>query len=85
MFFDKIGRNTRFWRFISGKELHFKMFGKEFNVHTINLISGLLLILVGILLLTGSVFVFNKYIQTTGFQKWILGLEDKLMMFLNKN
>jgi len=67
------------WKIIRGKELKLKIDGKEFRVHTTSLISGLLFIVLGYLIFSGALFVFNQYLGTSSFQKWIFSIEDKLL------
>ena len=64
------------------KELKFKIDNKEFRVHTTSLISGLLFIVLGYFIFSGTLFVFNQYVGTSSFQKWIFSIEDKLLNFV---
>ncbi len=82
LFFDKLDQNGKFWRFLQGREWKFKILNKEMHMHSTGLISGALLILVGVLMASGYIYAFNQYVRTTGLQKWILGLEGKLANLL---
>lgn len=81
-YLSKADRNGRVWRIIRGKELKFEFESKEFRIHTTTLISGLLFIILGYLIFSGTLFKFNQYIIGTSFQKWIFSIEDKLLNFL---
>jgi uncharacterized protein YyaL (SSP411 family)/cytochrome c biogenesis protein CcdA len=54
LFFDRI-RNKRFWTFIRGKEISFSVLKKQIRLHSTYLISGIVLIVLGI-------FIFNDYL-----------------------
>ncbi|MBI3027842.1 DUF255 domain-containing protein [Candidatus Woesearchaeota archaeon] len=78
LFFDRLDQNGRFWRFLQGKEWKVKIFNKEIMLHSTSLISGVLLIIIGLLMTFGYLYAFNQFVRTTSFQKWIFGLEEKL-------
>lgn len=79
LFFDKLDQNSRFWKFLQGKEWKLKLFNKEIMLHSTSLISGGLLIVIGLLMSMGYLYAFNKFVRTTNFQRWIFGLEEKLL------
>ena len=81
-YLEKINKESRLWKFIEGKELHIKFGNKVFSVHTNNLISGLLFIILGYLIFSGILFAFNQYIVGTSFQKFIFGIEDWFLGFV---
>ena len=51
----------------------------KFEIHSTNLIAGLIFILLGYLILSGELYSLNKYILDTSFQKWIFGIENFLL------
>lgn len=57
----------------------FRVLNKKINIRSTNLISGILLITIGTLIYLGYLYALNRYARTTGFQKWIFGLEEKLV------
>ena len=71
------GEHYWFWRFLKGKELKLNIGGKTLRVHSTNLISGLLLILVGIGILTG----FFSLIISTGVNTAVLNVRANLEDF----
>jgi len=81
-YLSKADREGKVWRIIRGKELKFKIDNKEFRVHTTSLISGLLFIVLGYFIFSGTLFVFNQYVGTSSFQKWIFSIEDKILGLL---
>jgi len=82
LYLDKINREGRLWKIIQGKELHFKVLNKKMSIHTNSLISGLLFIVLGYLIFSGTLFTFNQYVANTSFQKYIFGIEDYLLKFI---
>jgi uncharacterized protein len=76
IYLEKINKESKLWKFIEGKELRFKVSNKEFLLHTNNLISGLLFIVLGYLIFSGVLFAFNQYVAATSFQKFIFGIEE---------
>ncbi|MBS3113749.1 DUF255 domain-containing protein [Candidatus Woesearchaeota archaeon] len=77
-FFDRLDQQGRFWKFLQGKEWKIKIFKKEIYLHSTSLISGSLLIIIGLLMSLGYLYAFNQLVRTTSFQKWIFGFEEKL-------
>jgi len=75
-YLEKINKDGRLWRFIEGKELRLIFGNKIFSIHTNNLISGLLFIILGYLIFSGILFAFNQYVVGTSFQKFIFGIEE---------
>jgi cytochrome c-type biogenesis protein len=59
-FFSKLGHGSRFWNFIRGRMITLHILGQNLEFHSTGLISGLLLIIMGILLMTGTL---NQLIQ----------------------
>ncbi|MCH8872611.1 hypothetical protein IH824_07550, partial [candidate division KSB1 bacterium] len=68
--------------FEAGKEFNIKFGSKIMRLHTTSLISGLLFIILGYLIFSGTLFAFNQYVTATSFQKYIYGIEDVLLGFL---
>jgi len=81
-YLEKINKESRLWKIIEGKELHIKFGNKMFSIHTNNLISGILFIILGYLIFSGILFAFNQYIVGTSFQKFIFGIEDWFLGFV---
>ena len=78
-YFHKIDQTGRFWRFIKGKEIKFNILNKKVTIHTNALISGLLFVILGILIFSGTLYTFNQYVVTTNFQGYIFKLEEWLL------
>jgi len=79
-YFDRI-KNKKFWKIIKGKELNFNIGKQKFKVHSTYLISGILLILLGLLIYFDVLFSLNKYaLQFSYVQKLIVGGEELLKL-----
>lgn len=61
LFFDRL-KNKRFWQIIKGRELTFSLLGYKLHLHSTYVISGLMLITLGVLILTDSL---NRLSQAT--------------------
>jgi len=77
-FVGKLNKEGRIWKILKGKELRFKI-GKEFKIHSSSLISGVLFIVLGWLIFSGTLTSFNQYLAGTGLQKWVFGAEEWLL------
>jgi len=78
LYLDKVDKNGKLWTLLKGKEL--KILGK--SIHSNNLISGILFILLGFLIFSGQLYVFNQYLGSTGFQQIIFTIEEKVLGLL---
>jgi len=82
-FLDKVNPNNKIWKIIQGKELEFSIAGKIIRIHSNNLIAGILFIILGYLIFSGTLFSFNQFVTTTDFQKTVFGIEDWLLKLSN--
>ena len=77
-YFDKI-MNKKFWRILRGKMISFKIFGKEINIHSTYLISGIILIIIGVLIFNDYLYKLNQFsLQSTYVQEIIIRGEEFL-------
>lgn len=77
-FFSRLGTGTRFWQFLRGKGFTVKIFGREFFLHTTSLLSGLLLIVMGVLLASGRLTMITQVAAGSDFSMWIVDVEESL-------
>lgn len=75
-YLERVNKESRLWKIVEGKELQLRFGNKMFSLHTNNLISGLLFVVLGYLIFSGVLFAFNQYIVATSFQKFIFGIEE---------
>jgi cytochrome c-type biogenesis protein len=59
-FFSRLGTGTRFWKFLRGRGWVVRIFGRELYLHSTSVISGLLLIFMGVLLLSGNLTAITR-------------------------
>lgn len=81
LFFNRLDREGRFWRVIKGKGWDLSIAGKELHLHSNNLISGLLFIVLGALMLGDYLSLLNRIIPVEA-QMWYASIEEKLMGLL---
>ncbi|MFZ9857078.1 MAG: cytochrome c biogenesis CcdA family protein [Roseiflexaceae bacterium] len=74
-FFSRLGNGSRFWQFIKGRAFEVTIGGKEIMLHTTSMMSGTLLILMGILLASGNLSAISEWTQQTSLAQLTLSLE----------
>ncbi|MBC8500205.1 MAG: DUF255 domain-containing protein [Nanoarchaeota archaeon] len=78
LYFDRI-KNKRFWRILKGRTIKFKILGKQVKVHSTYLISGLILIIIGVLIFNDYLYRLNQLaLQSTYVQEIIIKGEEFL-------
>lgn len=80
-FFSKLGHGSRFWKFIRGRMVTLRMFGQDLEFHTTGLISGLLLILMGILLMTGTLNQLTQIGLNSPVSRWVIEIDEQIRSF----
>lgn len=73
-----LSKDSWFWRLLRGKAWDIKIGKRTFLLHTTNLFSGLLLMLLGIALAKGYLTYFNNLIPIE-MQIWFAGFEETIM------
>lgn len=79
---QKLPKEGRVWKFLRGKEYSLCIGKKTVALHSTSLISGLLFVLLGILIFSGTLYTFNQYIAATGIQKWFFSIEEWILKAL---
>ncbi len=85
IYFERIS-NKRFWALLKGRMVTLTFFGRTLQCHTTSLISGLILILIGLFIFNDYLFALNQYSLQTGYvQDLIIKGEDflKNLFFTN--
>lgn len=77
-FFSRLGNGSRFWRFIRGKGISIKLGNRSIDLHTTGLLSGLLLITIGILLATGELTQITQLALNSDLSLWVVETDEKL-------
>jgi len=78
LYLGRLDRNSRFWRFLKGKEWELRIAGYPLYLHTTGIISGLLFISLGILMATGYLTWLN-HIFPVEMQAWFAGIEEHIV------
>ncbi|TNF56492.1 hypothetical protein EP227_00670, partial [bacterium] len=84
LFFDRI-RSNRFWNILQGRGITIPIFGKKLQIHSTYLVSGLILIILGILIFNDYLYALNRLTFRTDYvQDLIIRGEELLQDFLLK-
>jgi len=81
-FFGRADRNSLFWRILRGKGWSVTLFGQHLYLHSTNLISGILFVVLGILMLSGRLTLLNSLVPddlAIRSAEWFAGIEDWLI------
>jgi cytochrome c-type biogenesis protein len=65
-------------RLINGREIGLNLAGRSWSVNLISLISGLLLIGLGIMLYTGTMTRLTQELGSSGLARWVVEIEERL-------
>ena len=79
--FSRLGHGSRFWRFIRGRGFEVKLGSRSLALHTTGLISGILLIGMGFLLLSGKLTEITQLAATSPLSMWVVTTDDKLRLW----
>jgi cytochrome c-type biogenesis protein len=75
-FFSRLGTGSRFWKFMRGRAVEINLGFTTLHLHSTSLLSGLMLIGMGVLLATGQLTAITAWSQRTPFGQWAVGLEQ---------
>ena len=78
LFFSRLGNGSRFWNFIRGRAFTLRVFGRELTLHTTTLISGGLLIVMGVLLMTGTLNRITQLGLESNISAWVINLDEQV-------
>lgn len=81
-FFSRLGTGTKAWQFLRGKGFTVNLFGRELFLHTTSILSGLLLIAMGVLLASGRLTVITQMAAGSDLASWVLDLEEAMRSLL---
>ena len=79
---DKLRHEGKVWKFLRGKEISFKIGKWQLHTHTTNLIAGIILIIIGYLIFSGTLYTLNKFAIDTPLQQQLFKLEDWLLKWI---
>lgn len=78
--FSRLGNGSRFWKFIRGRGVTIHIGGQELSFHSTTLISGLLLIAMGVLVMTGTLNTITQMGLNTGISEWVIQMDEKIRL-----
>ena len=79
-FFSKLGNGTRFWRFMRGRGFEIKLGKFSVPLHSTGIISGILMMIMGILLLTGKLTELTQLATNTSISNWVVNMDEKIRL-----
>jgi cytochrome c-type biogenesis protein len=79
--FSRLGNGSPFWKFVRGKGVAVKVFGHELLFHTTTLVSGLLLIGMGLLLMTGTLNQLTQLGLESNLSAWVINIDEQIRVF----
>ncbi|MEI6776031.1 MAG: cytochrome c biogenesis CcdA family protein [Chloroflexales bacterium] len=77
-FFNRLGNGSSFWKMIRGKGFEISLLGRTLYLHSTSLISGLLMVLMGVLLASGQLEKISQVTSNSGFAQWWVQLESSV-------
>lgn len=81
-FFSRLGNGSRVWRVLRGRGFTVALGRTTLHLHTTSVISGVLLIAMGVLLATGQLTALSQWSVQTPVTQWVLDLEDQIRAFV---
>src|SRR5215208_1257926 len=75
-FFSRLGSGSRFWKLMRGRGFELNLGFTTLYLHTTSVLSGLLLVCVGVLLASGQLTLLSQWSQQTRLGEWAVGLEQ---------
>ena len=75
-FFSRLGSGSRFWRIMRGHGFEVNLGFTTLYLHTTSVLSGLLLVCVGVLLASGQLTLLSQWSQQTRLGEWAVSLEQ---------
>lgn len=82
LFTRRIDKQSRFWRILRGRGFALQLGSRTLHLHTTNIISGMLLIVMGILLATGQLAALSRWGLDTPLTQWAFDIEETMRQFL---
>ena len=76
LFFNRLGSGTRFWRFARGRGFELRVGGRTLYLHTTGLLSGALMIALGILIASGQLTAITQAAAASDISLWVIEMEQ---------
>ncbi|NTW98207.1 MAG: cytochrome c biogenesis protein CcdA [Oscillochloris sp.] len=75
-FFNRLGNGSKFWQVLRGKGFEVSLFGRTLFLHSTSLISGLLMVAMGVLLASGQLESISRLSNSSSIAQWWVQLES---------
>ncbi len=75
-FFNRLGNGSKFWQVIRGKGFEINLLGRSLFLHSTSLLSGLLMVAMGLLLASGQLEAISRVANGSGIAQWWVQLES---------
>ena len=82
-FFSRLGHNTRFWQILKGRGFEVKVGGHILYLNTTSILSGVLLIGMGLLLASGRLTLITQLAARSDISLWVVDMEENLRALFN--
>lgn len=77
-FFSRLGPTTRFWQILKGRGFEVKVGSHILYLHTTSILSGVLLIGMGLLLASGRLTLITQLAAGSDISLWVVDMEENL-------
>ncbi len=84
-FFNRLGQGSSGWRLLRGRAWDIQLGSKTLMLHSTNILSGVLLVIIGILLYTGTLSTLNQYSLPGGISEWANNIQFDIQNFFGLN
>lgn len=81
-FAGRVDPKSRLWRVLRGRGFSLNVGFTTLHLHSTSVISGLLLIVIGVMLATGQLTALSRWSAQTPFAGWVLDLEQAMRQLL---
>ena len=83
LFFNRLGSGTAFWRFVRGRGFELALpTGHTLHLHTTGVLSGALMIALGLMVATGQLTAFTQAAAASDVSLWVIDTEVRLRELL---
>ncbi len=79
-FFSRLGNGSRFWQVMRGRSFEVRLRSHKLALHSTSAISGLLLIGMGLLLMSGKLTEITQLATTSPLSMWVVAMDDKIRL-----
>lgn len=77
-FFNRLGQGSRAWKLLRGRGFDLRLFGRTFYLHSTSLVSGGLMVLMGLLLASGRLELISQQVNGSALASWYADIEASI-------